>query len=1246
MKKIFILCLILILFFSSTNVFANDVNETNLAMDTEVSVVEDTDNSNIFALSENDLLETSSGTFTELQNKINNASEGSTITLENDYIYDNGFDGEGISISKTLTIQGNGHSIDALKQSRIFKITASNIVLTNLTFKNGYSNSGGAIYVSGGSSNHSFDCYFVNNSANYGGAVYFNTVSEGNKFYGFFVNNSANNGGAIVFHSGLNNCIFNASFYNNIAKGSGGAIDISGDPFNNIFDGYFVNNSAKDAGGALYLPLLSGSFIQNKFVGVFVNNSAGDIGGAVYMPGGSYNEFSGTYIGNSARIGGALGIFSMSQSNIINGNFYRNRADNGGAVYICVVYSENNLFDNDIFENNLAKSGSAIYIRDEIEKTLVIKNSIFINNINGTIINSNIGFDFEIDNCWFGNAANNYDIAPNVNENVHITNWLFLNATADPIKILTNNNSIIIFSLSNSYDVSSKETRNVESELPEIYLNILYKNGIVDKELVSLDENITYILTSGSEGEIICNYNGIEQSIIIKCLDNVSLIAPNISIYYGEYKRFNITLTENNIPLINETIIIKVNNQKYPVVTDNKGQASIDLDLDVGIHNVICEYYGLAVSSNYIVDNADSSLLIMDVNGTVGHEITLTAGVVSSNNLTVNEGTVTFFDGETNIGQVNVKDGIATLSYVPTNSGEHTITAAYNSNNYLSSNSTVKMLVDSASVEVLANPCIVGFNSTFVANVKGLYSIINEGSVSFYIDDEFIGKVDVVDGSARLVYTPLMAGDYVVKAVFSDSDNFLDDETNATYVVNKADSSLVIGDVKCILGHEVILSAKVFSSNNLTVKGIVSFFDGETSIGSSNLVNGVFSLSYTPATAGEHTITAVYKSDNYLSSNNTCKLLVDSASVEVLVNEGAFGFNSTFVVNVKGLYSIINEGAVSFYINDEFIGKVDVVEGSVKLVYTPVMVGDYVVKAVFSGSDNFLDDEGNTHYIVNKADSSLVIEDVNGILGCGLILSAKVFSFNNLIINEGFVTYFDGETIIGYSNVENGTAKLNYVPDTAGNHVITAVYYSDNYLNSNSSLSINIDKLSTSIISSAVTTVYNGGKYLVIMLEDVDGHVIDDVNLTVVLNGNTYTRTTDANGQVKVSTDGLAPVKTYSATITFDGNNNYEKSDATVNVTVKKATPKLTAKTKTFKKSLKTKKYTITLKNNKNKVMKNKKVTIKVNKKTYTAKTNSKGVATFKITKLTKKGTFKSTVTYKGDKYYNKVTKKVNIKVK
>ena len=76
------------------------------------------------------------------------------------------------------------------------------------------------------------------------------------------------------------------------------------------------------------------------------------------------------------------------------------------------------------------------------------------------------------------------------------------------------------------------------------------------------------------------------------------------------------------------------------------------------------------------------------------------------------------------------------------------------------------------------------------------------------------------------------------------------------------------------------------------------------------------------------------------------------------------------------------------------------------------------------------------------------------------------------------------------------------------------------------------------------------------------------------------------------------------------------------------------------------KKYQVTLKTNKNKVYKKQKITIKVNGKTYSAKTSSKGIATFKLTKLTKKGTFKATVKYSGNSKFKAVTKKVKITVK
>ena len=93
----------------------------------------------------------------------------------------------------------------------------------------------------------------------------------------------------------------------------------------------------------------------------------------------------------------------------------------------------------------------------------------------------------------------------------------------------------------------------------------------------------------------------------------------------------------------------------------------------------------------------------------------------------------------------------------------------------------------------------------------------------------------------------------------------------------------------------------------------------------------------------------------------------------------------------------------------------------------------------------------------------------------------------------------------------------------------------------------------------------------------------------------------------------------------------------------KKAT-KITAKKKTFKAKAKTKKYAITLTAG-GKPVKKVKVYLKIKGKTFKATTNSKGKATFKI-KFNKKGTFKSTITFKGDKYYNKSSKTIKIKFK
>lgn len=131
--------------------------------------------------------------------------------------------------------------------------------------------------------------------------------------------------------------------------------------------------------------------------------------------------------------------------------------------------------------------------------------------------------------------------------------------------------------------------------------------------------------------------------------------------------------------------------------------------------------------------------------------------------------------------------------------------------------------------------------------------------------------------------------------------------------------------------------------------------------------------------------------------------------------------------------------------------------------------------------------------------------------------------------------------------------------------------------------------IKTKITVSELKTTYNKGKYLTTTLKDVNGNAIKNAKVSISLSGKVYSRVTDSNGQVKLFIN-LAP-KTYTAKITFVGNNKYEKTSYSVKIIVKKAKAKVVAKKKTFKKSKKIKKYTVTLKNNLGKALK--KVTLK-----------------------------------------------------
>ena len=245
-------------------------------------------------------------------------------------------------------------------------------------------------------------------------------------------------------------------------------------------------------------------------------------------------------------------------------------------------------------------------------------------------------------------------------------------------------------------------------------------------------------------------------------------------------------------------------------------------------------------------------------------------------------------------------------------------------------------------------------------------------------------------------------------------------------------------------------------------------------------------------------------------------------------------------------------------------------------------------------------------------------------------------------------------------SVVNGTGSLKVSDKLAANTYNVEASYAGEYpyAASNASTSFKVEVIPTSL-SVKVADIKEGEDFTI----DVTLSNNLTANVSVVINQKEYNvSVVNGTGSLKVS-DKLA-ANTYNVEASFKGLSPYaastnattfkvekvsapasDKDKQTTTPKVTKKATKITAKKATFKAKKKTKKYTIVLKAGKAAVKKVK-VTLKVGKKTYKATTNSKGKATFKITKLNKKGKYNAVIKFAGNKNFKPTSKKVKITVK
>ena len=110
-----------------------------------------------------------------------------------------------------------------------------------------------------------------------------------------------------------------------------------------------------------------------------------------------------------------------------------------------------------------------------------------------------------------------------------------------------------------------------------------------------------------------------------------------------------------------------------------------------------------------------------------------------------------------------------------------------------------------------------------------------------------------------------------------------------------------------------------------------------------------------------------------------------------------------------------------------------------------------------------------------------------------------------------------------------------------GSYTLTVTAIADvNHNNITKNATITVNNLKTELTCNTITTTYNINNDLIITIKDNTSKALSDVKVIVNLN-NAKTCTTNKNGQIKVTTKGLAP-KTYTAKAIFNEDATYSMS--------------------------------------------------------------------------------------------------------
>ena len=629
------------------------------------------------------------------------------------------------------------------------------------------------------------------------------------------------------------------------------------------------------------------------------------------------------------------------------------------------------------------------------------------------------------------------------------------------------------------------------------------------------DQNCT-VNVVGGEGNTTISDLFVDEDILVL-----------VSVVDGNYSAFN-TTTFNIVPK-EIPVIVSVGNITYGEDAVVIVQSDVNGDYIV---NILDETYTVSVNGGNGVKFipglcADEDILvsvsILDGNYTAFNATTFNVVpkpidvLVSVDDITYGEDAVVIVeadvDGEylVHVGEeefvVTVSDGVGDVSVSNLTVGGYVVAVTVVDGNYSG--------FDSDSFDVAVKPIDVLVSAENIAyGETALVFVVSEidGEYLVYVDDDpYI--VNVGDGMGGIAVSNLTIGTHVVAVTVVDGNYSGFDSTSFEVINNpkpKENATISIDAPVVSEGEDATVTVTLPGD----ATGFVTIGDEIIPVN-----NGVASAVLTNLPVGNTDVPVTYSGDDKYNSIETSAVVTVNAkpnphkenlTISAVANPISVGEDA--VIAVSGLKDATGNVAVT--VNGKTY-VAPIVKGGAS-VSVPGLTENVTAVINYAGDEIYNPASTTVKITVNpqhkeNATISIDVPEVTEGQNATISVTLPKDATGNVTATVGGKTY----TV----TVKNGVAII-IIPDLAeGNYTIPVIYSGDDkYGSVTKDVTVNVEEDTSDKISAPdVTKYYNGPERFVVTVTDYKGNPLANKEVTIKINGVTYTRTTNANGAASIA---------------------------------------------------------------------------------------------------------------------------------